>query len=70
MATADEVRKLLSQVAKDLKPWKESGITLEMVERAYCSVDGGEGMRIQVPFILLSLLLLDENGLQDSCEVP
>ena len=42
------VRKLLSALARDFEPWKESGITLEMVEAAYCIKDADASMRIQV----------------------
>ena len=47
-ATEEEVEELLAQVGRDLEPWKESGITLEMVEKAYCTEDISESMRIQV----------------------
>lgn len=47
-ATPTEIQQLLSQVSRDLAPWKESGITLEMVEKAYCTEEIIESMRIQV----------------------
>lgn len=47
-ATQAEVDGLLSQIARDLKPWKESGISLEMVEKAYCTEEISESMRFQV----------------------
>ena len=39
---------MLAQVGRDLEPWKEAGITLEMVEKAYCTENLSESMRIQV----------------------
>ena len=39
---------MLAQVGRDLESWKESGITLEMVEKAYCTEEIIESMRIQV----------------------
>ena len=47
-ATEEEVEELLAQVGRDLEPWKQSGITLEMVEKAYCTEEIFESMRIQV----------------------
>ena len=47
-ATKEEVGELLAQVGRDLEPWKESGITLEMVEKAYCTEAIADSMRIQV----------------------
>ena len=44
----EEVGELLAQVDRDLEPWKESGITLEMVEKAYCTEAIADSMRIQV----------------------
>ena len=34
---AAQYQKLLSQIGRELSPWQDSGITLEMVERAYCT---------------------------------
>ena len=50
-ATKAEVEQLLSQIGRDLAPWKESGISLEMVEKAYCTEEIGESMRFQVSHI-------------------
>jgi len=48
-ATEAEIGELLSQVGRDLEPWKGSGgISLEMVEKVYCMESVGESMRIQV----------------------
>lgn len=47
-ATKEEIEQLLSQIGRDLTPWKESGISLEMVEKAYCTEEIGESMRFQV----------------------
>ena len=47
-ATEAEVQELLSQVGRDLEPWKESGISLEMVEKVYCMESVGESARFQV----------------------
>lgn len=47
-ATEAEVLELLAQVGRDMEPWKTSGISLEMVEKAYCMESIGESMRIQV----------------------
>ena len=58
-ASAHEVTQLLAQVSKDLQPWNQSGITQEMVERAYCSWDiNGESMRVQVKMLLHRFLIL------------
>lgn len=37
---APELRKLLDRIPRDLEGWKD-GITLEMVERTYCTVRPG-----------------------------
>ena len=47
-ATEEEIEELLAQVGRDLEPWRDSGITLEMVEKGYCTEDISESMRIQV----------------------
>jgi len=47
-ATAKEIEKLLSNVELELRPWAKSGITLEMVERAYCLTERTDSMRFQV----------------------
>lgn len=47
-ATEAEIDQLLSQASRDLEPWKESGISLEMVEKAYCTEEIFESMRFQV----------------------
>lgn len=46
-ATKAEIRELLSQVARDLEPWKD-GISLEMVERLYCVPESVDTLRFQV----------------------
>ena len=43
-ATEEEAEELLAQAGQDLEPWKESGITLEMVEKAYCTEEIFESM--------------------------
>ena len=53
-ATPEEVNRLLSSIDRELEPWKQAGITLEMVERAYCLEATTEGMRVQVHSIFLS----------------
>lgn len=47
-ATTEEVAELLSQIERDLAPWKHSGISLEMVEKAYCTEELDTSMRFQV----------------------
>lgn len=47
-ASQAEIEELLSQIGRDLKPWQESGVSLEMVEKAYCTEEIGESMRFQV----------------------
>ncbi len=39
---------LLSQLSHEFEPWRETGITLAMVEKAYCSRSVADSMRIQV----------------------
>ena len=46
------MRELLAQVGRDLEPWRESGITLQMVEKNYCTEAIDWSMRIQVPLVL------------------
>ena len=58
-ASPHEVKQLLAQVGRDLQPWQQSGITQEMVERAYCSWDiNGESMRVQVKVLQHRFLIL------------
>lgn len=38
---------LFSRIEKDLLPWVESGISLEMVEQVYCSYNT-QSFRLQV----------------------
>ena len=58
-ASPHEVMQLLAQVSRDLQPWNQSGITQEMVERAYCSWDiNGESMRVQVRKLRHRFLIL------------
>ena len=47
-ATPEEVNRLLSSIDRELEPWRQAGVTLEMVERAYCLEAMTEGMRVQV----------------------
>ena len=48
---------LLQQIRGDLAPWRESGVSLRMVEQAYCN-SHEDGFRLQVGLLLLLLLLL------------
>jgi len=50
-AGREEVEELLLQVGRDLEPWRESGITLQMVEKNYCTEAIDWSMRIQVDAI-------------------
>ena len=59
-ANRKEVRELLAQVGRDLEPWRESGITLEMVEKNYCTEAIDWSMRIQV----VALCLIQIRGLK------
>ncbi len=45
----DAQERLLSGVDRDLAPFKESGITLEMVEQVYCTYNV-QSFRVQVGF--------------------
>ena len=47
-ASKREVKELLARVSRDLEPWRESGITLQMVEKNYCTKAIDWSMRIQV----------------------
>ena len=44
----EDLDRLLSQVERDLEPWKESGISIDMVEKAYCTKHISASVRIQV----------------------
>ena len=47
---------LLQQIRGDLAPWRESGVSLRMVEQAYCN-SHEDGFRLQVGLLLLLLHL-------------
>lgn len=47
-ATAKEIEKLLSNIEVELRPWAKSGITREMVERAYCLSRWTASTRVQI----------------------
>ena len=49
-ASAQEVQALLANIDRELEPWTEGGISLEGIERAYCSLGPyeKENFRLQV----------------------
>ena len=64
-ATKEEVDGLLSQIGRDLAPWVESGISLKMVEKAYCSEEIGESMRFQVTLLFESTFCIQTHLCKD-----
>ena len=69
-ATPEETAKLFRRIQDDLAPWAESGITLQMVERSYCSTFH-RSFRLQVwpiPFPLESAACKISSGLRPDSE--